>query len=70
MSFIFANPIKTKQLVLENEQGSGEVYTLQNNLYFKDVNNTEYKLNHGCISSVNDNVGICTDNPGATLDIF
>lgn len=70
MSFIFGSPIKTKQLFLENSENSGEIYTLQNDLYFKNSNNIEYKLNHGCISSVNNNIGICTDTPGATLDVF
>ena len=70
MSFIFGTPIKTKNIILENNENSGELYTIQGDLYFKNSNSEEYKLNHDCITSVNNNVGICTDNPGATLDIL
>ena len=72
MSRIYVSPIKTNEIILNNETSSGSIYTLENDLYFKDSQDTEYKLNQILepIHIVNNNVGIATESPSAKLDIF
>ena len=72
MSRIFVNPIKTKKIVFTDNNELGELYTLNNNIYFKDSQDTEYKLNQilDPINIVNGSVGINTSSPASIFDIF
>ena len=70
MSFIAGNSILLKELVLKDNLTTGKININNNNLYFTNSNNIEYKINNDCIYIDNDNkVGICTTNPQAQLDI-
>lgn len=72
MAFINASPIQTTELLLNNNNTLGKIYTLNDNVYFKNSTDTEFKLNTPIepIYIDNNNIGIDTTTPNSKLDIF
>jgi len=69
MSFISATPIQTGKLVFNN---LSELYVSDNNLFFKDSDSNEYKINN-LITPIyinNNNVGINIELPLSQLHIY
>ena len=71
MSRIFVNPIKTKKILFTDDNKLSELYTLNNNIYFKDSENTEYKLNQlfDPINIIDGKIGINTNTPNSIFEI-
>lgn len=71
MSFISGGPIQTEKLILNENNNLSELYVTNNNLFFKDQNNTTFKINNFIepIYIKNNNVGINTNFPSSQLHI-
>ena len=70
MSFIAGNSISLEQLILKENDTTGKLNIENNNLFFTNSENVEYKLNNDCIYiDSSNNVGICTTTPQAKFEI-
>jgi hypothetical protein len=72
MAFINASSIQTNELLLNDNSLIGSIYSLDNNVYFKNSEDITYKLNTPIepIYIINENIGISTESPRSKLEIL